>query len=250
MTHLVDRQLPPAVQKNWALFLDADGTLLELASTPDRVAVPRTLIPLLDALTHELSGALAIVSGRSLAQLRDLFPAVSCMLVGQHGLECDEWPPSAGPKVEHAALLASAREITQRYPGVFVEDKGAGVALHWRQDPGAEQPLRQLALDYVAKLENYMVQSGKMVVEVRPRGEKADAVRFCMDRETWRGRCPVFVGDDLTDESGFVEAVSRGGLGVLVGDNRASAALHRLPDVQSVHSWLASGLADMQDRAD
>lgn len=239
----------PVIRQDWALFLDADGTLLELASTPDDVAVPSSLLPLLHALNVELSGAVAIVSGRSLAQLRELFPAAPCSLVGLHGLECDEWPPRDTSKIDHGEFLNSAQKISARFPGVLVEDKGAGVALHWRQNPSAERMLQRLALEYVDGLEGYMVQPGKMVIEVRPRGGKGDAIRFFMDRMPWHGRYPVFVGDDLTDECGFVEATGRSGLGILVGENRRSAATHRLADVASVHEWLAMGLAAIQQDA-
>lgn len=246
MTRPREREVAPLIQRDWALFLDADGTLLELAPTPDEVIIPGTLLPQLRAMRVALSGALAIVSGRSLAQLHELFPGAPCMLVGQHGLECDAWPSPFDTTVDHGVLLASARNVSDRFPGVVVEDKGAGIALHWRRNPGAEHALRQLARDYVDTLDGYMVQPGKMVVEVRPQGGKRDALRYLMDRMPWRGRYPVFVGDDLTDESGFVEASRRGGIGILVGEDRASAATHRLDDVESVHAWLAESLAELQ----
>lgn len=232
--------VPPTIQRDWALFLDVDGTLLELASRPDDVVVPPGLMSILNELNRALSGAMALVSGRTLGQLQSLFPDCHCHLVGQHGIECDQWSTPPLP-ANFDRLLASAQTISVQFPGVVIEDKGSAIALHWRCNSGAEPALVALAREHAASLEGHMVQFGKMVVEVRPCGEKADAVSWFMKTDAFRGRRPVFVGDDLTDESGFEAACSGGGFGVLVGDRIGTAARRRLPDVRAVRGWLETG---------
>lgn len=242
------RLAPPRIGKDWALFLDADGTLLPIASTPAEVIYPPGLLPLLSTLAGELDGALAIVSGRPLSQLRSLFPDSPCCLVGHHGRECDRWSAPYIPDLDLSGLLERARAIASEFPGIVIEDKQIAVALHWRRNPCAETALTALASEYIQQLDGYMLQRGKMVVEIRPGNEKGDAVRRLMAQPPWRGRRPVFVGDDLTDESGFAEAASLGGLGVLVGGRTQTVATRGLKDVAAVHEWLAPG-ADSQSES-
>ncbi|QOW24424.1 trehalose-phosphatase [Lysobacter sp. H23M47] len=241
-----ERPTAPPIQKDWALFLDADGTLLPIASTPGEVTCPPGLLPLLGALAGELGGALAIVSGRPLSQLRGLFPEIPCCLVGHHGRESDRWPMPDLPDLDFTGLLDRAREVAVEFPGILIEDKQIAVALHWRRNPTAEAALTALAHEYVQQLDGYMLQAGRMVIEVRPTGGKGDALRRLMAHPPWRGRRPVFVGDDLADESGFAEAAKSGGLGVLVGKRTESVASRHLKDVAAVHEWLARGLHGMQ----
>lgn len=241
-----DSREPPGIEKDCALFLDADGTLLPIASTPREVKCPHGLLPVLTALNDELGGTVAIVSGRPLAQLRNLFPGVACRLVGHHGRESDAWAAPSIPDLDLSGLIQRAREIAVEFPGILVEDKQTSVALHWRRNPSAEERLTSLASEYLQQLDGYILQPGKMVVEVRPEGDKGDAVRRLMDRRPWSARRPVFVGDDLTDEPGFAAAAEFGGTGVLVGNRDQSVATHRLADVAAVHRWLACSLEGMR----
>ncbi|WP_242111651.1 trehalose-phosphatase [Luteimonas aquatica] len=239
------RPAPPAPAGNWALFLDVDGCLLELAETPDAVVVPAGLRERLDALRAGLDGALALVSGRAVVTLDALFAPSRFDAAGLHGTErrrhgVDE----AGIAVpaELAALRRQAETIAGDYRGAVVEDKGAALALHWRRAPEAEHPLQAFALQALTHLPGYRLQHGKQVVELRPaHADKGDAIAAFLERPPYAGRVPVFAGDDLTDESGFAQVNARGGVSILVADpdaRRDSAARYGLRDPAAVRAWL------------
>lgn len=236
---------PPAIADDWALFLDVDGTLLSFAGTPDAVRVPAGLVNALASLQQRLDGALGLVSGRPLAQLDALFAPLKLPAAGLHGLErrhADNHVDPPTPPVLLAALRHNADVVVQRFPGALIENKGSTLALHWRGNPDAEQPLRDLAEAALPWLHDYRLQAGDCVVEVRPVGtDKGDAIAALLDEVPFAGRHPVFVGDDLTDEHGFEVVLERGGLAVLVGDRAPSRARHRLRDPASVLAWLSAG---------
>lgn len=238
---------PPAIADDWALFLDVDGTLLPFAGTPDAVRVPAGLVDALAALQRRLGGALGLVSGRRLAQLDALFAPLKLPAAGLHGLErrhADSHVDPPTPPVLLAALRQKAGAVVERFPGALVEDKDSTLALHWRGNPEAEQPLRQLAEAALRWLHDYRLQCGDGVVELRPVGtDKGDAIAVFLDEAPFAGRQPVFVGDDLTDEHGFEVVLGHGGLAVLVGDRAPSRARHRLRDPAAVLAWLSAGVA-------
>lgn len=237
------RAAPPPPADDWALFLDVDGCLLEIADAPDRVVVPPGLPALLSRLRARLDGALALVSGRNLATIDGFFAPYRFDAAGLHGAEHrhggDLQVPGAVPPALRA-LLADARARASALPGVVVEDKGAAVALHWRQRPEAEDLLIALAEAALPALDGYRLQHGKDVVEVRPAAtSKGTAITAFLASPPFAGRLPVFAGDDLTDESGFAVANDRAGISVLVGDREGSAATHGLADPRAVRAWLA-----------
>jgi trehalose 6-phosphate phosphatase len=224
-----------------ALFLDFDGTLVELASSPGAIAVPGGLAALLDRLSARLGGRLAIVSGRAIDDLKRHLGGCAAVLSGSHGAELlysdgRRIPVSAPPG------LAEARESVRRFAagaaGLLVEDKPAGVALHYRLAPERGQEVDSF-LETLAGRSGLALQRGKMVAELRPEGsDKGKVVRRLMGEPPFAGARPVFVGDDLTDEDAFRAADSLGGEGVLVGPARPSAARWRLGGVAEVTSWL------------
>ena len=229
-----------------ALFLDFDGTLVELAETPDSIRVPGALRPLLERLARRLGGRLAIVSGRAIANL-DLYVGTAGLSVsGSHGLELrtPDGRNSAPPPV---ASLEGAREEIVAFAagreGLLVEEKPAGVALHYRRAHQFESEV----VDFMAALAartGLSVQAGKMVAELRPPGpNKGDALRALMAEPPFIGARPVVVGDDITDEDAFEAAAALGGAGVLVGPPRASASAWRIDDVSAVARWLREASA-------
>ena len=236
---------PPAIADDWALFLDVDGTLLAFAGAPDAVEVPAGLVDVLAALHRRLGGALALVSGRPLAQLDLLFAPLRLPAAGLHGLErrhADNHVDPPTPPVLLAALKRKAELLVARFPGALVEDKDSTLALHWRGNPDAEHPLRELAEGALPWLHDYRLQAGDGVIEVRPLGtDKGDAIAALLDEPPFAHRLPVFVGDDLTDEHGFEVVLRRRGLAVLVGDRQPSHARHRLPGIAAVLDWLTVG---------
>ena len=231
----------PALLDDAALFLDFDGTLIELAETPDSITVAPHLPRLLDRLRRRLEGRLAIVSGRSVADLERYVSIPGIPFSGSHGLELRLGDGTFVPL--HAPRgLDDVRERVRRFAagreGLLVEHKPAGIALHYRRAPEEERPVA----DFMAGLAHeaqLIVQHGNMVVELRPPGaDKGDAVRALMKDEPFTGARPVFVGDDLTDEHAFAAVAAMGGAGILVGAIRDTAAQYRLPSVAAVADWL------------
>jgi trehalose 6-phosphate phosphatase len=224
-----------------ALFLDFDGTLVELAEAPGAIALPAGLMPLLDRLNQRLEGRLAIVSGRAVDDLRGHLGACAVVLSGSHGAELHYADGRSIPVVAPAGL-AEARESVRRFAagseGLLVEDKPAGVALHYRQAPERAEEAGAF-LEALAERFGLALQRGKMVAELRPEGsDKGAALRRLMGEPPFAGARPVFVGDDLTDEDAFRAAASLGGEGVLVGPDRPSEARWRLEGVAGVTAWL------------
>lgn len=239
------RPPPPPINGTHALFLDVDGTLLEFASHPDDVRVPAALGQVLAQLQHRLQGAVALVSGRPLEGLDTLFHPLRLPAVGLHGLELrnggnGEPAPVAPPAL--ATVLARARAFAAHRPGIVVEDKGSNIGLHWRNAPMQEAAVRRFAEDALEGLRGYRLQLGNQVAELRPRGaDKGDAIAALVEQAPFRGRTPVFAGDDLTDEHGFAVVNDRAGISVLVGGREPSAARHGLADIAAVMEWLQQG---------
>jgi trehalose 6-phosphate phosphatase len=224
-----------------ALFLDFDGTLVELADSPGAIAVPSGLRPLLDRLAERLEGRLAIVSGRAIDDLQVHLGRCAAVLSGSHGAEL-LYADGRRVPVSIPPGLAGAREEIHRFAagsaGLLVEDKPAGVALHYRLQPERGRAVA----DFVGALagrSGLELQLGKMVAELRPAGaDKGAALRRLMAEPPFAGARPVFVGDDLTDEHAFEAAAALGGDGILVGPARPTAARWRLDNVAEVTDWL------------
>lgn len=232
---------PPDLLDGAALFLDFDGTLVDLAETPDSIRVSPQLGPLLDRLRRRLDGRLAIVSGRSLADLERHIPSSGIAFSGSHGLELRLADGTRLP-LSVPIGLDDVRERVKRFAdgadGLLVEEKPAGIALHYRLAPGESERAARF-MDALAAERGWTVQRGNQVVELRPSGAtKGDALRAFMTEPEFLAARPVFVGDDLTDEHAFEAASDLGGAGVLVGPLRETAARYRLDSVPAVAQWL------------
>ncbi len=227
-----------------ALFLDVDGTLLEIAATPHAVVVPESLRTLLANLSQRLEGALALVSGRSIETLDTLFAPLHLAVAGIHGSERSESDGHIVRPQFDAARLAAARESlaawSRRHAGTLLEDKGSALALHYRLAPELEADALIEAERAVEQLTgSHELQRGKFVFEIRPAGlSKGSAIAAFMEKPPFQGRTPIFIGDDVTDEAGFVVVNRFGGLSIRVGPPASTSATHRLADVDAVRSWL------------
>jgi trehalose 6-phosphate phosphatase len=224
-----------------ALFLDFDGTLVELAATPESITVPPRLAPLLERLRERLQGRLAIVSGRAIADLEKYVPTADIGVSGSHGLELrlpgGEALALAAPPELHGIEERIHRFAGERH-GLLVESKPAGVALHYRQAPHEGRAASDF-MEKIAREADFIVQRGNMVIELRPRGaDKGDAVQAFLRTPAFAGARPVFVGDDLTDEHAFAAAERLGGAGILVGPERDTHARYRLESASAVIAWL------------
>ena len=239
------RGRPPTLNAHCALFLDIDGTLLDLASTPDRVRVDAQIRALLPALAQRLGGAVALITGRAIADADRLFHGLALPVAGQHGLERRAADGSIHlHEASRRGIERLRRELarfTTRHPGLLLEDKGATLALHYRRAPGlaahVHRTLRTM-LRTTAVSAEWRLQPGKRILEIKPDGrDKGTAILEYMAEPPFAGRLPVFVGDDLTDEYGFVAAAHLGGWAVKVGRG-ATRARFRLRDVAAVRAWL------------
>ncbi len=232
---------PPLSFPDTALFLDFDGTLVELAEAPDLIRIPDTLPPLLERLAERLDGRLAIVSGRAIADLDGHLGRTAFAVSGSHGFELRRADGRHNADAAPEELAAVWREVgcfAASVPGLLVEEKPAGVAVHYRQAPQEEGRVAAF-LTGLAERTGLFLQRGKMVAELRPSGaDKGAALRRMMREPPFAGARPLFVGDDLTDEHAFAASAALGGSGVLVGAPRETAAHWRLADVAAVAHWL------------
>jgi trehalose 6-phosphate phosphatase len=236
----------PRTGKGYAFFFDVDGTLIDIAPTPDSVVVPDTLSRQLAKLARRANGAVAVISGRSVAMLDQLLGAGGFAAAGLHGAEVrlaggplDAPPP---PKAL-AALRPNLERLVAKWPGTLLEDKGAAIAVHYRGNPDA-------AADVNATVEAMLphaggtlkAQRGKMVIELKPANAgKGNAVRRLMAAAPFLGRTPLVIGDDVTDEEMFTVANEIGGVSIRVGtDDAPTAARYSRPDTAAVRAWLAT----------
>ncbi|MBU6507068.1 MAG: trehalose-phosphatase [Alphaproteobacteria bacterium] len=240
-------QPPPRLSRSDALFIDFDGTLVEIAATPDRIVVATGLPNLLQRAAAQLGGALAVISGRPLAELARILDGYTGAAAGNHGLERRSASgiihrPRPDPALD--SIWPAVHQFAAMTPGVTVEDKGLTIAIHYRDRPELADACHRIAEQAVQLSDNRLTMLvGKMVVELRPRmAGKGRATQAFLAEPEFRGRRPVFVGDDQTDEEGFAAVNRLGGFAIHVGDGN-SIARYRLDGVAAVIRWLEDGLA-------
>ena len=239
----------PAPRRDWAYFFDIDGTLVELADSPGGVLLDRELRQLIEQLHRSAGGAVALISGRSIADIDHLVPGIRLPAAGQHGIErrdaSGEISRHAFPSRELDGVRARLAEAVIRHPGLLLEDKGLSLALHYRRSPRLGGYAHRLVRSLLPRLgRQYRIQTGKRVVEMKPAGrDKGAAVLEFMQEPPFRGRTPVFVGDDISDEYGFATVNRLRGYSVKVGPGQTSARW-RLPDVRAVRAWLERCLVE------
>jgi len=235
--------IPDFQKRSCALFLDVDGTLLELADHPDKVVVPTGLVALLRRLKKALGGALALISGRDLAALDVLLGDTSLDAAGCHGAEI-RIDGGVAVLTDGDALIPDIAERLARraeaFPRAMVEVKAHSIAFHYRppalDSHQAQQLVKQAVADDGGR---FRLLEGKQVVEILPSGVgKGRAIAYFLEHPPYAGRTPVFIGDDVTDEEGFREVNDRNGLSIRVGDDGKSAARYRASDVATATAWL------------
>lgn len=234
-------QLPPVDRA--AFFLDFDGTLIDIAATPDGVHVPGDLGALLNSLSARADGALALVSGRSAADVAGHLAEFDDPIVGGHGAE---WRQGGDirPRIDvDAADLEALRDAAHRFAtdhaALLVEEKPTGVVLHYRAAPDLGATVTEKSQHLAEASAGFEAHPAKMAVELRPRGVGKDlAVADLMASAPFKGRVPVVIGDDTTDEPAMDWAQRHGGLAIKVGSGDSVAA-HRLPDPSAVRQLLS-----------
>lgn len=238
---------PPELDRKSALFLDLDGTLLEIAATPEQVVVPPGLPTLLAHLHHQLGGALAIVTGRPLLQIDELLRPFAPSAAGEHGVSLryadgtrEELPSGiAVPAAWRDALQAAA----ERWPGVLVEPKPHGLAVHYRLAPEYGNEVWRLVRELVPPEHPWFrLVPAREAVEIGLRAaSKGHAVERLMAHAPFHGRRPIFVGDDFTDEAGMSMARRFGGMGLRVAEVFGG-------DPANVRAWLTHGMEHLDNR--
>jgi trehalose 6-phosphate phosphatase len=240
--------LPP---DQTAFFFDFDGTLVELAPTPDGVLVRKDMLALLAELRRLTHGAVAVVSGRGIDSIDAFLGMPELPVAGLHGAERrDANGDTQRVGFNDQRLLHMEQvlaEVVRTHPGMLLEIKGAALALHFRNAPEHEGAARaatsKLAADYA---DAYVLQPGKMVYEIKPKDvDKGRAVRAFLDEPPFAGRRPVFAGDDLTDEKGFAVVNEHQGLSIKVGGGDTIARM-RVESVDALLRWLDSLVAAMR----
>lgn len=239
----------PEPSEHWAIFLDIDGTLVAIAKTPQAVQVEPDLLALLERLRQRCSGALAVVSGRALADIDRLVTPLRLPAAGLHGRERRRADGTLLESGGSEAIIAPLRPLLAAYaearPGLLLEDKHSSLALHYRLAPAYAASVCRHARRLAAEEPQLRVIFGRKVVEFQPRGsDKGAAIAAFLAEPPFAGRRPVYAGDDATDEDGFAMVNRLGGLSIKVlnGERRAqpSAAQFQLRSVAALHRWLGA----------
>jgi trehalose 6-phosphate phosphatase len=225
-----------------ALFLDFDGTLVDIAPSPDLVDLPDADRDTLARLSGALGGAFAIISGRDLDDLDDHLHPLKPAAAGTHGISVRDGAGAVRTIIHDDATLADvaarSQSFCERHPGLRCEVKQGAVAIHFRARPDLEEECRAFVADLIAGSDLLEPMAGKMVLEMKLTGaSKGKAVASLMDQPPFHGRRPVFAGDDTTDETAFAEVNRRGGISIKIGEGR-TVARHRMPDTGTLWTWL------------
>ena len=235
-------QLEPLIHRQSALFLDFDGTLADIAPRPDAVRVETSVLQNLQRLHAALNGAVAIITGRSLDEIRSFLHPLVLAGAYEHGAirQGAAGDPFQTPPPPLDNVRAAAQELVERHPALLVEQKRSGVAVHYRQAPQLHGEVAQLLTQLVSDDRELQLLQGKAVLEVKSAHVgKGPAITAFMQEAPFLGRTPVFAGDDVTDESGFEAVQNMGGAAIKIGEG-ATVARHRLPSPAALRLWLQS----------
>jgi trehalose 6-phosphate phosphatase len=233
----------PHITRNWALFLDVDGTMLDYVARPESVRVPPSFRETLRTLATALDGALAIVTGRKIEDVDNLFAPLCLPVAGQHGAElrrdhslCAFAPAPA----ELEAILAPVYAVAERKPAIWVENKGFSAAVHYRGAEAEREALARLLSEAIDRQgAGFRLLPGHLVFDVTQRTvNKGSAVDWFMSAAPFLNRMPVFIGDEGTDEDGFAAVLARGGLAIRIGLEGESLAPHRMRSPAELRAWL------------
>jgi trehalose 6-phosphate phosphatase len=233
------------------LFLDVDGTLLDIAPTPDTVRVEPALVDLLRELDRAFDGALALISGRPIVEIDDLFEPLLLSVAGIHGCErrdaLGHWYRPAFVGAELEPIRKDLQDFLARLHGTLLEDKGCALAIHFRKAPYLEEKLRLRLCALLARTREYELIEGDHVIEIKPTSRnKATAIEAFMQEAPFAGRMPVYIGDDVTDSDGFAAVRRFSGKAISVGD-RVTADRH-LENPTAVREWLETLLLEAPRR--
>ena len=233
--------LPP-LTADMALFLDFDGTLVEIASRPQDVQIPPRLVNTLAALHTQLGGALALVSGRRLMDLDGFLAPLQLPSAAEHGAQRRdaEGRMSRAPTADLRQVLQAAKKLVAQYPELVLEQKEQTLSLHYRHAPEREAMCLRVMRVALELSPGLALIQGKYVIDLRPASvSKGTAIEAFMSEAPFAGRVPVFAGDDVTDEDGFEQVLRMGGHAIKVGAGPSLARL-RCDSVADLAAWMQS----------
>lgn len=228
--------------ESYALFLDIDGTLSDIAPSPDDAFVDPGTLKAVERLSNELGGALAVISGRKLTDIDRLIGCSAQNAAGSHGAELRKagrlLKVGGAPVIDLNAIETSIHERFSTAPGLLIERKPFSVALHYRANPALADAVESF-VDHIVRTDDGLNKvNGKMIVEIVPADvNKGKAIASFMSCEPFLGRIPVFAGDDLTDEHGFKAVNALEGVSIKIGDG-PSCARYRFDDAAQFRQWL------------
>jgi trehalose 6-phosphate phosphatase len=231
----------------WALFIDIDGTLLDMAPTPDAVRVPAGLVETLTRLSATFKGAVALITGRRVADADRFFAPLKLSISGVHGTEargaCGDTTMLAQPVP--ASLTSAVGDVARALPGILIEEKGAGLAVHYRNSPEARASLELQLRQVILHWEGFAVRRGRKVLDLVPKTHsKATGLAWLMQLPAFNGRRPVMIGDDHGDEPAMEAAENLGGIALKVAGEHFSRNGADFASPARVRSWLASLTGD------
>jgi len=238
-------RLPFALDpERMAILLDIDGTLLDIAPTPQEVHVSDALRETLQRLADRLGGALALISGRPLADIDSVFSPLTLAAVGGHGAEIRPRPDASPYRLQATPMDPNLKrrfaEIAKLNPGILIEDKDYAIAIHYRLAPQYAGEVIESVAAICEKFgcEGLSILPGKAVLEIKPRGfDKGSGLQELMASPPFRGRQPIFVGDDVTDEAAFAVLPQFSGIGISVG-GIVPGATFNFDGPKDVRRWL------------
>ena len=244
LSMLMPHETLPRISANTALFLDFDGTLVEIASEPGAVLIPPTLTSTLAALYSQLDGALALVSGRRLLDLDGFLAPLQLPAAVEHGAQRRNAQGQliSAPAADLRHVLAAAEGLIRQYPDLQLEHKNLALSLHYRHAPHLEALCLEVMRAAVAQSSGLQLMLGKCVIDLKLTGfSKGTAIAAFMTEAPFAGRIPLFAGDDVTDEDGFRAVRDLGGHAVKVGPGDTTAP-YRCAGVPEMATWLQSAL--------
>ena len=228
-----------------SLFLDFDGTLADIAATPESVSVNEDTKILLQQLNSKKMFSLAIITGRPIDEVDNFLSPLLLPIAGKHGAEIRNGPKKVkfNIPIKLERIVKKFESFSNNHPRTFIENKGSNIAFHYRNSDLTDNEVQAWAKQNINLQNKFKCIFGKKVCEVIPiQINKGLAIKYFMELEQFKNGFPIFIGDDATDEDGFKFINQAGGLSIKVGESGGSEAKSYLRDVDETRIWISNFL--------